>query len=80
MNFYYVYILKLADGNYSIGRTDDLIRRIKEHKLGQERTTRRFLPCKLVTYLAFDSNKRASKFENYLKTGSGFAFRNRHLT
>jgi len=41
--------------------------------------TKRFLPCKLVTYLAFNSKKLAIKFERYLKTGSGFAFRNRHL-
>jgi putative endonuclease len=77
--FQYLYILKLSNGDYYIGRTDDLKRRVKEHTLGQERTTKRFLPCKLVTYVAFDSRNRAIKFEKYLKTGSGFAFRNRHL-
>jgi len=76
---YYVYILRLSDGNFYIGRTDDLVRRIKEHHFGEVKTTKRYLPCKLVTYLAFSSKNKAIKFEKYLKTGSGFAFRNRHL-
>lgn len=78
-NFFYVYILKLSNGDYYIGRSDDLRRRIKEHVAGQERTTKKFLPCKLVSYIAFNSRERAIAFEGYLKTGSGFAFRNRHL-
>ena len=79
MKFFYVYILKLANGDFYIGRSDDLKRRIQEHVSGQERTTKKFLPCKLVAYLAFDSKTRAVVFEKYLKTGSGLAFRNRHL-
>jgi len=76
---YYVYILKLSDGNFYTGYSDDLVRRIKEHHSGDVNTTKKFLPCKLVTYLAFSSKNKAIKFERYLKTGSGFAFRNRHL-
>ena len=79
MHYYYVYILKLSNGDYYIGRTDDLKRRVKEHVSGQQRTTKQFLPCKLVTYLAFNTKAIAIKFELYLKTGSGIAFRNRHL-
>lgn len=75
----YVYLLQLKNGQYYVGSTDDLRRRFHEHASGQELATKRFLPCKLVTYLAFNSKKRALKFEHYLKTGSGFAFRNRHL-
>jgi putative endonuclease len=76
---YYVYILKLSNENFYIGRADNLKRRIKEHKSGEVNTTKKYLPCKLITYLAFSSKKKAIKFERYLKTGSGFAFRNRHL-
>ena len=79
MKFFYVYILKLSNGDFYIGRSDDLKRRMQEHISGQERTTKKFLPCKLVTYIAFDSKTKAVAFEKYLKTGSGFAFRNRHL-
>lgn len=77
---YYVYILKLFNGDYYVGRSDNLKRRISEHLKGQERTTKKFLPLKLVTYLAFDNKTSAVKFEKYLKTGSGLAFRKRHLT
>lgn len=62
-----------------MGRTDNLKRRIKEHIIGTERTTKRHLPCKLVSYISFESRNKSFKFEKYLKTGSGFAFRNRHL-
>ena len=76
---YYVYILKLVNNEYYTGYTENLKRRIKEHTCGQERTTKKMLPCKLICYIAFDTKSIARKFETYLKTGSGFAFRNRHL-
>jgi predicted GIY-YIG superfamily endonuclease len=79
MKFFYVYILKLANGDYYIGRSNDLKRRLNEHDTGQDRTTSMYLPCKLVTYLAFEKKDLAIKFELYLKSGSGFAFRKRHL-
>ncbi|KKS79142.1 MAG: excinuclease ABC C subunit domain-containing protein [Candidatus Beckwithbacteria bacterium GW2011_GWA2_43_10] len=76
---YYVYILQLINQKYYIGRSDNLKRRLHEHIMGKEKTTRKFLPVTLITYLAFDSKTKAVKFEKYLKTGSGFAFRNKHL-
>jgi len=76
---YYVYILKLSNGDYYTGLTNNLERRITEHKDGKSPTTSRFLPIKLISYTAFDSKSRAEELENYLKTGSGIAFRNRHL-
>jgi putative endonuclease len=76
---YYVYILKLSNSDYYIGRTDNLKRRIAEHLNRSERTTKRFLPCKLVTYISFEKRDKSFKFEKYLKTGSGLAFRKRHL-
>jgi putative endonuclease len=78
-NMFYVYILKLKNGDYYIGYTDDLKRRLEEHQSGQVATTKRYLPLELVSYFAFKSKKKALSFERYLKTGSGFAFRNRHL-
>ena len=79
MAFHYAYILKLSNGDYYIGQTDNLRRRIREHKQGQQRTTKNFLPCTLVTYIAFKNKKLSKDFEKYLKTGSGFAFKNKHL-
>ncbi len=79
MGYYYVYVLKLSNGDFYVGRSDNLKRRILEHKSGQERTTKKFLPVELVTYLGFNNKTRSVLFEKYLKTGSGIAFRNKHL-
>lgn len=76
---HYVYLFKLSNGNYYTGRTNDLRRRLREHETGNNLTTKRFLPIKLVNYLAFDTEYKAEVFEQYLKTGSGIAFRKRHL-
>jgi putative endonuclease len=62
-----------------MGKTNDLVRRFKEHQTGQDNTTKRFLPCELITYIAFRNKHKAALFELYLKSGSGFAFRKRHL-
>jgi len=79
MTYFYVYLLKLSNGDYYVGRSDNLKRRIGEHLRGEDETTRKFLPIHLVTCLAFNSKTLAVKFEKYLKTGSGLAFRNKHL-
>ena len=79
MSYSYVYILKLKNGDYYVGRSDNLKRRLREHLSGQERTTKKFLPLKLETYLAFNNKTKAIMFEKYLKTGSGLAFRRKHL-
>ncbi len=76
---YYVYILKLSNGDYYTGRSDNLKRRFKEHNTGRERTTKYFLPVELIMYLGFKNKTSSIKFEKYLKTGSGIAFRRKHL-
>ena len=76
---YYVYLLKLSNGQTYVGYTKDLKRRLNEHQTGQDDTTKRFLPCELVTYLGFKDKHKAATFELYLKSGSGFSFRNRHF-
>jgi putative endonuclease len=76
---YYVYILELNDGSYYHGYSDDLKQRIKAHYSGTVASTKNFRPFKLVYYSAFLSKKKALDFEIYLKTQSGFAFRNKRL-
>ncbi|EKD62525.1 MAG: excinuclease ABC subunit C [uncultured bacterium] len=76
---YYVYILQLKDSFYYVGYSNNLKQRISEHKRGIVKTTKNFLPLNMVFYSAFQSKKKALDFEKYLKEGSGFAFRNRHL-
>jgi putative endonuclease len=76
---YYVYIIKLSNNKYYVGKTKNLIQRFKEHNLKKVKSTKKFQPCKLITYIAFSSKQKANNFELYLKTGSGFAFRNKRL-
>ena len=77
---FYVYILKsLTDSNLYIGSTNDLERRIKEHKDALVKSTKNRLPIQLECYFAFRERKTAAKFEKYLKTGSGKAFIKNHF-
>jgi predicted GIY-YIG superfamily endonuclease len=77
---HFVYILRLKDKSYYIGYSDNLRKRISEHKRGLVKTTKNLLPLILIYYSAFKNRQRAISFERYLKEGSGFAFRNKHLT
>lgn len=76
---YYVYILHLCNNTYYLGFSSDLKTRIKAHLDGNVSQTKNFRPLHLVYYSAFTSKKKALDFEKYLKTGSGFAFRNKHF-
>lgn len=76
---YYVYILQLCDKSLYIGYSSDLKSRIKTHNEGSVSSTKNFRPLKLIYYSSFISKKKVTDFEQYLKTGSGFAFRNKHL-
>lgn len=76
---YYTYIIQLANGNYYHGSTNDIKERYKSHENGEVQSTKNLRPIKLVFYAAFLSKKKALEFEQYLKSSSGFAFRNKRL-
>lgn len=76
---HYVYLLKLHNGQIYTGYSNSLLQRIKKHKSGNVRATKHFLPCQLIFYASFGSKEKALQFERYLKSGSGFAFRNKHF-
>jgi predicted GIY-YIG superfamily endonuclease len=70
---WYTYILKMADGEYYIGSTNDLKRRMEEHTRGRETSTKWRLPVILEAYVAVKSERTARRLEKYLKTSSGKA-------
>jgi predicted GIY-YIG superfamily endonuclease len=73
---HYVYLLQSessADQRY-VGMASDLKRRLSDHNAGKSPHTSKFLPWKLVTYVAFSDEQKARTFERYLKSGSGHAF------
>jgi len=76
---FYTYILQLRDKTYYVEYSSDLKNRIKAHNEGFIFSTKNLRPVKLIYYSAFSSQKKAINFEKYLKTSSGFAFRNKRL-
>jgi len=76
---YYVYLLQLKNGQYYAGSTLDIKHRLGFHNQGGCRSTKNKRPLKLVWYAGFRNKKIAENFEKYLKSSSGFAFRNKHL-
>ncbi|MBN1795246.1 MAG: GIY-YIG nuclease family protein [Sedimentisphaerales bacterium] len=63
----------MADGKYYVGSTNDLKRRIEEHAIGREISTKWRLPVILEAYVAVKSERTARNLEKYLKTSSGKA-------
>jgi predicted GIY-YIG superfamily endonuclease len=78
---HYVYLLVSENDPEQryIGKTFDLRRRLTEHNCGKSPHTSHFSPWRLVIYIAFSDERKAERFERYLKSGSGHAFANRHL-
>ena len=75
---FYVYILKLGNNTFYIGYSSNLKERINNHKKREVHQTMN-RDFKLSFYAAFESKIKALRFEKYLKTSSGFAFRNKRL-
>jgi len=76
---YYVYILKLNDRTSYIGSTNNLKNRLKYHNSGKCKSTKDKKPLKLHWFCVFENKSKAIKFEQYLKSGSGTAFRHNRL-
>lgn len=77
---YFSYILQSSlDGSYYFGFTTDVTKRLDEHNRGCSFHTRKHMPWNLIWYGAFADRSKAAKFEQYLKTGSGYAFSRKRL-
>jgi len=53
--------------------------RLADHNTGKSPHTNKYAPWKLIFCASFREGKIARAFEKYLKSSSGFAFRNKHL-
>ena len=69
MYFYYVYILKCFDNSYYTGITNDLDKRINEHKFGKYRDcyTYKRRPLEVKFYETFNDVLQAIYFEKKIK-------------
>lgn len=72
MKTYYVYILKCKDGLLYVGMTNNLERRIIEHKKGinKECFTYKRRPLELIFYQDFNDVEQAIYFEKKIKNWS----------
>lgn len=67
---YFVYILKsLKDGNFYIGRTNDLERRLGEHNRGRVRSTKSRRPFILIKSIPANTEKESVDLEREYKKG-----------
>ena len=68
---YYVYILRLSNGQLYTGFTGDLRRRILEHKRGKVLSTAKRGPVELIHYEAYLLGSDARRREKFLKGTEG---------
>ena len=73
---HYVYLLEsdAFGGQRYIGLTANLKKRLADLNAGNSPHTSKYMPWRLVTYVAFSDIEKARAFERYLKSGSGHAF------
>lgn len=69
-----VYVLKDNNGKYYKGMTNDLNRRLREHRSGHTQTTARMSTLRVVYTETYDSFEEAREREVYLKTAAGRRF------
>ncbi len=69
---YYVYVLNSKkDGLFYTGFTNNLKRRIAEHNLGLQESTKNRCPLELIYYEWSLNKEDAIRREEYLKSGVG---------
>jgi predicted GIY-YIG superfamily endonuclease len=78
---HYVYLLQseIAGNQRYVGITSDLKKRLQDHNTGKSAHTSKYLPWRVVTYVAFVDGRKAELFERYLKSGSAHAFARKRL-
>ena len=73
----FVYVLRSQkNGHLYIGMTNNLERRLEEHNTGKNRSTKAYIPYKLLTFEKFKTRVEARLREKYLKSSVGRRFIN----
>lgn len=76
---YTVYVLKDVSGKLYKGFTNNLERRLAEHRRGKTKTTARMENVRIVYSEEYADFKEARKRELYLKSAAGRRFLNKKL-
>ena len=61
------------------GIADDFPARLEGHNSGNSKHTTKYRPWRPVVVIRFEDDQKAQAFEQYLKSGSGRAFAQRHF-
>lgn len=61
----------MSNDKLYIGYSSNLKQRINDHKKAKVKTTKKFLPVKLIFYEAYINKKDAQRRELYFKTSKG---------
>ena len=77
--FVYVLESETIAGRHYTGLSSDPVARLDWHNAGLSIHTRKFRPWKLLVSIEFADTNTATRFERYLKTGSGRAFARCHF-
>lgn len=78
--FFYVYVLESIERKkLYIGYTENLVRRVKEHNLGLNRSTKPYKPWRLIYYEASLNDQDAKRREKFIKTTQGGRLLKRRL-
>jgi len=77
----YVYLIQSLQhpARRYVGSSDNVKARLAKHNEGGSPHTAKFKPWQLVAFIGFEDESKAAAFEQYLKSGSGRAFANKHL-
>jgi putative endonuclease len=77
----FVYVLRSVDypDRAYVGISADVELRLRSHNAGQSPSTARWKPWIVDVCIEFRTEELAGRFEKYLKSGSGHAFRTRHF-
>jgi len=79
-DLFWVYVLKCKDDSFYIGQTDDIKRRIDDHKKGKVSWTKSKWPIEIILLEEYSSRKEAVNREKNLKTGFGREWLKREYT
>lgn len=68
------------DGRFYVGMTENIERRFREHNSGKTRSTKGYVPWKLVLTEVYETRKEARAREKYLKSGVGKEYIKKYWT
>ncbi|KUK83632.1 MAG: Putative endonuclease containing a URI domain [Microgenomates bacterium 39_6] len=75
LGMYYVYVIQSEkDSSLYKGITNNLQRRLRDHNLGKNQSTKSKTPYRLFYYETFGTRKEAREREKWLKSGVGREF------